>query len=334
MDEQQKLIEKVVKELNKQFGDYAVQTLENKLNDGQIRGFVPTGNLALDYIIGRRGIPLGRISEIAGRPGSGKSSIVANIIGSAQKVGVICILIDTEHSYSPDWSRRFSVNPERLILLEPPNLERVFDYSAAAVKQIKDEQSDVPVFIAIDSVSASPTSAELEQEDSSASKQRAEHAKIISQGLRKLTNMIWNENVSLLFVSQLKDNPGGGYGQTKSKLGGSAIEFHSGLQLEVARNNFIKNGPNTLGIVIRAKSIKNKFVPPFRERLFDLYYEDGFHPKEIALDFASDESIGLIKVSRNGWYEWGESKYRKEDMWDKITDEMVETIYEKLEIPK
>ncbi len=331
MDEQQKLIDKVVKQLNKQFGEYCVRTLEDKISDAEIRGVVPTGNLALDYIIGRRGFPLGRISEIAGRSGSGKSSIVASVIGHAQKNGVICILIDTEHSYSPDWSRRFSVDPERLILLEPPNLEKVFDYSIEAVRQIKDEQSDVPVYIAIDSVSASPTSAELEQEDSSASKQRAEHAKIISGGLRKLTNLIWNQNVGLTFVSQLKDNPGGMYGNTKSKLGGSAIEFHSGLQIEVARNNFLKQEGSTIGITIRAKCIKNKFVPPFRERNFDLYYDNGFNQKEILLDFLADNDIGLIKENK-GWYEWEGSKYRKSEMVEKLTDDMFGMVYEKLGI--
>lgn len=333
MDERQKLIDKVISDLNKQFGDGCVKTLENKLDEGEIHGFIPTNNLALNYVIGRRGLPLGRVSEIAGRPGSGKSSIVASIIGAAQKSGAVCILNDTEHSYSPDWSRRFQVNPETLILLEPPNLEKVFDYTTSAVKQIREEQSEIPVFIAVDSVSASPTSAELEQEDSSASKQRAEHAKIISQGLRKLTNLIWDQNVSLLFVSQLKDNPGGGYGSTKSKLGGSAIEFHSGLQLEVSRTSFKKEKEKTIGITIQVKCIKNKFVPPFRVRTMILYYEEGFKPKEILLDFMADDDVGLIK-EKMGWYEWEGSKYRSYDIVDKISDDTFELVYEKLGIPK
>jgi recombination protein RecA len=332
-DLRKKLIESTVASLNEKFGDGACQTLSEAFAPEKVKGFIPTGNLAVDYVIGKPGIPVGRITEIAGRSGSGKSSLVAKIIGSAQAMGAIGVLIDAEHSYDSSWSRRFGVKPEELIYPEVPHLESVFDQTITIIKEVNKADSDIPIIIAIDSVSASPTAAELEQEDSTASKQAAEHAKIISLGLRKISNLIFDHNVALLFVSQLKDNPRGGYGDTKSKLGGHAIEFHSALMLELVRTAYLKPDPKQppVGQTIQVKSVKNKFTLPQKVRTFDLYYHDGFRPKEILVDFLADKSIGLIK-EKSGWYEFEGSKYRLCDIAEKIDEKLFEVVYDKLNI--
>lgn len=332
-----KVIDKTVNKLNEQFGEGCAQTLTSGFTAEKEHGFIPTDNLALDWVIGRAGIPLGRVTEIAGKPGSGKSSIVASIIGAAQAHGGIGVIIDSEKSYHPNWSRIHKVNPEELIYLDPPHLEGCFDQACSVIRTIKDIDKTVPVFMAVDSVSANPTASELEQEDSTASKQAAEHARIISAGLRKISKLIWEQNVALLFVSQLKDNPRAlAWGNTASKIGGNAIWFHAALMLEVARTAYKtdKDGDDKkkIGQTIQVKSIKNKFVTdPHRVCTFDLYYEEGFKQREIAVDFMIHKEVGLAKKT-GGWYEFEGSKYHKEDLALKVTDEIIEDIYKKLGI--
>lgn len=328
-------IKKIVKEFEKKFKPGSASTLTGMFTPEKVKGFVPTGNLAVDYVIGRTGIPLGRISEIAGPYSSGKSSMVAAIIGAAQKQGVVCILIDTEHSYESNWSRMYGVDPEHLILIEPEHLEGLFDRLRFAIKIIRDEQTTTPIFIAVDSLSATPTSGELEEEDSTSGKQRAAHAKIIAEGLRKISNEVFNQNVALLFVSQLKDDPGMMFGANKHKLGGHAVEFHAGLMLEVKRTGFIKTKDVTTGQHVSVKAVKNKFVPPFRVATFDLFYNEGIRQKEIMVEFLSDEDLlgdkVMIKKS-GGWYEYEGSKYRKEDIANKLGDDLVADVYQALGI--
>jgi recombination protein RecA len=336
----QDIIDKVVTAFTKKFGEASASTLTKMFSPETVRGYVPTGNLALDWVIGRPGFPLGRITELAGPYGSGKSSICAASIGAAQSQGMVCILFDTEHSYESGWSKLWSVDPERLILICPEHLQGLFDKLRFAVNLIKEDQPTTPIFIVIDSVSASPTAEELEEEDSTSGKQRAAHAKVISEGLRKISDLIWNQNVSLLFVSQLKDNPGVMYGANRHKLGGHAIEFHAGLMLEVRRQAYLKGENDTVyGQRIQVEAVKNKFVPPFRCRTFELYYNEGTRTKEIMLDFMSDAdlkndenvSVGSIKKS-GGWYEYQGSKYRKEDLAKLLDENVLKDLYKELKI--
>lgn len=327
------LIERTVKEFTKKFGEGRACTLTKMFSPENVKGFVPTGNLAIDWVIGRPGFPLGRISEIAGPFSSGKSSIVAQAIGAAQKQGIVCALADTEHSYDSSWSRRFGVDPEHLILLQPQHLEALFDEILYLIEIVKDSKDPTPMFIVADSVSATPASAELEMEDSTGSQARGLHARIISQGLRKLSNLIWNESVALLFVSQLKDNPGIMYGTNKSKIGGHAIDFHAGLLLETRKLAQKKGEGETeriIGQTIQVHSTKNKFVPPFRTRTFDLFFESGIRPKEIALSFLSDpDLLGRIKAA-GGWYEYAGKKYRKDELAELLDETIVAEIYQSL----
>lgn len=328
-------IKKIVKEMEKKFDPGTATTLTGMFTPEKVRGFVPTGNLAVDYVIGRTGIPLGRISEIAGPYSSGKSSMVAGIIGAAQKQGIVCILIDTEHSYESNWSRMYGVDPEHLILIEPQHLEGLFDRLRCVIKIIREEETNTPIFIAVDSLSATPTSGELEEEDSTSGKQRAAHAKIIAEGLRKISNEVFNQNVALLFVSQLKDDPGMTFGANKHKLGGHAVEFHAGLMLEVKRTGYIKPKDVVLGQHIKVQAIKNKFVPPFRTYTFDLYFNEGIRSKEIMVEFLSDKELLGDKAlidKKGGWYEYEGSKFRKEDIAEMLGDSMLPDVYRALNI--
>jgi len=333
MDEKQKLIAKTVEAINDTFGEGRAQTLGEAFEPNKLKGFIPTGNLALDWIIGKPGIPLGRVVEIAGRYGSGKSSVVASILGHHQRAGGIGILVDAEHSYDSSWSQVHGVLPEELIYLDPPHLQGVFDETIMAIKTVRKLSSTVPIFIAVDSVSAPPTASELEQEDSTASKQSAEHAVIISEGLRRASSLIHQETVSLLFVSQLKDNPRASWGKTTHKIGGSAIDFSAGLLLELVRTKYLTKDEKKIGQCIQCTSRKNKFnsADPLRVRTFDLYYGEGFRPKEILLDFLVEKDIGLV-TQKGGWYEYEGNKFHKADMAEKLDDSMIQLAYEKLGI--
>lgn len=333
--DKQETINKVVSVFTKKFGETSASTLTRAFSPEKVRGFVPTGNLCVDWVIGRPGFPLGRITEIAGPYGSGKSSLCASSIGSAQKNGIICVLFDTEHSYESSWARIWGVNPEELILITPEHIQGLFDQVKFVVNTIKETQPSSPIYIIVDSISASPTAQELEAEDSTAGKQRGQHAVAIGEGLRKISNEIWNQNTALIFVSQLKDNPGMMYGANKHKLGGHAIEFHAGLLIEVRRSSFLKDKDDTVyGQRIEVRTIKNKFVEPFRSRTYDLYFNEGIRTKEIMLDFMSDPTLlNTIKKS-GGWYEYEGSKYRKEDLAGLLDDKALGKIYFDLGITK
>ncbi len=334
---QDKLIKDVVKAFEKKFGEGHATTLTKMFSPEKVRGFIPTGNLALDYVIGRPGFPIGRITEVAGPYSAGKSSVCACSIGAAQKAGIVTILIDTEHSYSSEWSEMWGVNPERLILVTPKHLQDVFDKLRYVVTLIKEDQPETPIFIVIDSVSACPSAEELEEEDSTSGKQRAQHAKIIAEGLRKISDLVWNQNVAILFVSQLKDDPGSIYGANKHKLGGHAIEFHASLMIEIRRNSYLKEqkSDEPYGQKCTINTIKNKFVPPFRKRTFDLYFKEGIRPSEILLEFLGDDDLydGNAPIKKaGGWFEYGGAKYRKEDLAAKLDDSISQSVYETLNI--
>lgn len=332
-EDTQKLIDKVVRQLDKKF-ESKIKTLEDKkdANSG-IAGFVPTNNLAVDYVIGRRGLPIGRIVEISGQSGSGKSSFVAGLIGSAQAQGITCALIDAENSYDPSWARRFNVDTEALILIEPKTLEESFDMTREVIKAFREESQTESILVVYDSVSAIPTNAELEQEDSSASSAQAEHARIISRELRKIGGLVKDQNVCLTFVSQLKTNPRATpWGDSESIIGGSAIKFHAGLRLRLAKTKTLKEKDSPPhGQTIQVTALKNKFTSPGKVCTFDLYFEEGFKPKEILLDRMVECDIVKEKA---GWYEWEGQKLRKDKLAPLLDDAMMETTYEKLGIPK
>jgi len=329
----QSLINKAIKKLDKKFED-KIKTLEGKKDtNAGVVGFVPVNNLAVEYVIGRRGLPTGRIIEVSGQSGSGKSSFIASVIGAAQAQGCPCILIDAENSYDPSWARRFNVNTDDIVVIEPDALEESFDLTRAMIEVFRAESQTQPIFVAYDSVSALPTNAELAQEDSSASSAQAEHARIISKELRKIGGLVKNNNVCLTFVSQLKVNPRSTpWADNESILGGSAIKFHAGLRLRLAKIKTLKEKEKTPhGITIQVTALKNKFTTPFKVNTFDLYYEEGFKPREILLDFMVETE--LIK-EKMGWYEYEGQKLRKEVLAPMLDDTMLEQVYEKLGIPK
>lgn len=262
---------------------------------------------------------------------SHNSTIAAMSIGESQKAGMVTILIDTEHSYDSSWAERYGVDPELLILLQPKHVEQIFDYTHYLLEVLNEEKdSGVPILTVVDSISAISTSAELEQEDSTAGKQRAAHAKALSEGLRKLGNEIWDRNMALVFISQLKDNPGMMYGKGQSKLGGSAIDFHAALLLET--HVLLRKKINNIkcGQVVKVVSKKNKFVPPFREANFYINYMTGVDNRETALNFML--SLGWLKKEKGFIINEKGEKVKKSEILETISPDMIVKLYDYLGI--
>jgi len=268
----------------------------------RVRGYVPTNNLALDYVIGRPGVPLGRVTEIAGPSGSGKSTLCAGIIGAAQQAGMVCVLEDSEHSYTPEWIARYGGNYADLVLQSADHIQGYFDSTYMLVKTLRELDREVPVVLFCDSISNLPPAEELKSEDSTEGSRKGAAAAAISQGLRKLSNLIWYENVALVFVSQPKVNPMAKFGDKISMFGGAAIGFDSGLRIRTARLQLLKGKDNqTYGQRSHVKATKNKFTPPFKETTFEIDYRTGVDQLNIAFEFLTH--LGVIEKS-GSWFSY------------------------------
>lgn len=325
-----KFIKDTAKSFEKKYGKFSVSSLD----DYEERGYVPTGVPVVDYVIGRPGFPIGRMTEIFGHSSSGKSALCAQTIAMCQKNDIIPVLIDTEHSYDPKWLKNmFGADPESILMLHPEYVEETFDLIRQIIPQIREEYPNNAMAFFIDSVSAQPTKAELDAEDSTDSKQRAMHATRISEGCRKVGGLAWNNYAALIFISQLKDNPGMMYGTNQHKLGGHALDFHCGLQLETRRLSFLKNDKQSAhGYKLSIKSKKNKFVEPDRERMYKYLFADGFNVNEQVLNFMSE--LDLITKS-GGWFKYNNESYRAEDLLELIgsdIDTYKSQIYSELRI--
>lgn len=259
------------------------------------------------------------------------STIAAMTLGQAQKAGMVTILVDTELSYSPDWAMRYGVDPSLLILMQPTHLEQTFDELRMMIDDLcENKDPDESMLCIVDSVSATPTSAEVAQEDSTAGKQRADHAKVLASSLRTITQKLSQANMALVFISQVKDNPGMMYGGGKSKLGGSAIDYHAGLLVRtkiVARK---KQNEIPIGQIVQVSTQKNKFVPPFRRANFEISYVNGVDNRLTAVEFLIN--MGKFK-KKAGWVELEDgSKKRPNELVDLITPQKLSELYDYLGI--
>jgi protein RecA len=319
----------VVKRFDKQYGPGAA----DKMATWGSRGYVPTGLLALDYVIGRPGWPLGRYSELAGPWSSAKSAIMGMTIGTAQAAGFFPILLDLEHSYDQFWMRSlFGVDPDKLLCLHPENIEAVFDHMKAAIEIVREMKNDSPIVMVVDSVSGQPSFKESETKDGTESRQMAEHAKIISAGVRRNAHIVWNENVAVIFISQLRDNPGIMYGTNTHKLGGKAIEFHSGLLVETKRRSFIKKGGkegDIEGYKLVLETKKNKFAPPGRRSRMEYNFYTGFDREGMMVEFMG--KLGMVR-EKQGWYEYDGKKCRRDELKYCFPDDQLDKVYSALGI--
>ena len=254
-------------------------------------GVISTGSLALDAALGVGGIPRGRITEIYGPEASGKTTLALHIIAEAQKVGGIAAFIDAEHALDAPYAGRLGVDVDALLVAQPDTGEQALDIVEMLVR------SGALDVIVVDSVAALVPRAELEGDMGDAP--MGTQARLMSQGLRKLTAVTSKAHTSVIFINQLRQKIGVTFGNPEVTTGGNALKFYASVRLDVRRINALKRGDDVVGNRTRVRVVKNKLAPPFRQAEFDVLYGQGISRVGELLDLGVEQ--GLI-VKKGAWF--------------------------------
>ncbi len=288
-----KALEAAMGQIEKQFGKGSIM----KLGEGSTLNIdcVSTGCLGLDIALGIGGIPRGRIIEIFGPESSGKTTVALHVVAETQKQGGCAAYIDAEHALDPIYARALGVDIDNLIVSQPDTGEQALEITEALVR------SGAVDIVVIDSVAALVPKAEIEGEmgDSHVGLQ----ARLMSQALRKLTGSINKSKCSTIFINQLREKVGVMFGNPETTPGGRALKFYSSVRIDVRKIDTIKQGETFLGNRTRAKIIKNKVAPPFKQSEFDIMYGEGISRVGDILDIGVKEEI----VQKSGaWFAYGD----------------------------
>jgi len=285
-------LQRVIAQIEKQYGQGAIMQMDEH-KYAKVEG-IKTGSLSLDIALGGRGIPRGRVTELFGPESSGKTTLALHVIANAQHAGGVAAFIDAEHALDTTWAKRLGVDVSSLLVSQPDNGEQALDITEMLI-----ESNSVDIIV-IDSVAALTPRAEIEGDmgDSHMGLQ----ARLMSQAMRKLAAVIGKSKTALVFINQIRMKIGVMFGNPETTTGGTALKFYSSIRIDLRRITTIKDATGAVGSRIRARVVKNKIAPPFRDAEFDIMFDSGISYEGDLLDLALTCNV----VEKGGaWLNYG-----------------------------